>query len=53
MEAWRSHCPRHTVWEDATIDGLVEVAGDRVDLTALGRSALRYSTTFSPLRQER
>ena len=25
MEAWRSSCPRLTIWEDALADGLVEV----------------------------
>lgn len=25
MEAWQSTCPRHTVWEDAIIDGLIRV----------------------------
>jgi len=25
MEAWRSNCPRHTVWEDALIDGLIQL----------------------------
>jgi hypothetical protein len=25
MEAWRSKCPRHTVWEDALIEGLIRV----------------------------
>jgi predicted mannosyl-3-phosphoglycerate phosphatase (HAD superfamily) len=25
IEAWRSHCPRLTVWEDALADDLVEV----------------------------
>ena len=24
MEAWHSHCPRHTIWEDAQIEGLVQ-----------------------------
>jgi hypothetical protein len=24
MEAWRSNCPRHTVWEDALINGLIQ-----------------------------
>ena len=43
MEAWRSHCPRHTVWEDACIDGLVEVADDAVRLTAAGRAALEQT----------
>jgi len=40
MEAWRSSCPRHTVWEDASIEGLIEVKQSRVELTALGRSVL-------------
>jgi len=25
MEAWRSNCPRQSVWEDALIDGLIQV----------------------------
>jgi len=29
MEAWQSHCPRQTIWEDAMIDGLIEI--DRND----------------------
>jgi hypothetical protein len=30
MEAWRSNCPRHTVWEDALADGLVRFEGGNV-----------------------
>ncbi|HSC73549.1 MAG TPA: hypothetical protein VLB89_05235 [Gaiellaceae bacterium] len=37
MEAWRSHCPRLLVWEDALADGLVEVRSGRVLLTPKGR----------------
>jgi hypothetical protein len=44
MEAWRSSCPRLTVWEDALIAGLVRLDGSsvpqRVELTAQGRSVL-------------
>ncbi len=43
MDAWRSTCPRHSVWEDALIGGLIEVLdhGDSmVVLTALGRTVL-------------
>ena len=40
MEAWRSHCPRLMVWEDAIADGLVAVGRDGVALTAEGRAAL-------------
>lgn len=25
MNAWQSTCPRHTIWEDAMIDGFVEL----------------------------
>ncbi len=43
MEAWRSTCPRLSVWEDAVIDGLVQLenGGSRsVRLTRRGRAAL-------------
>ena len=40
MDAWQSHCPRLTVWEDAIADGLVAVGRDGVALTAAGRGAL-------------
>jgi hypothetical protein len=45
MEAWRSSCPRYTPWEDALIDGLIEiVGGDAVALTERGRAALDEAT---------
>ena len=46
LDAWRSTCPRHTVWEDALIDGLIQVvrAGAQhqaeVTLTSRGRAIL-------------
>jgi hypothetical protein len=40
MDAWRTHCPRLSIWEDALLGGLVEVRGSRVRLTELGREAL-------------
>ena len=45
MEAWRTSCPRLSVWEDATIAGLVALApgADKraiVTLTVQGRSLL-------------
>lgn len=45
-EAWRSTCPRQTIWEDAFIDGFVQVmTGDTPDrcevtLTHRGRAIL-------------
>ena len=35
MDAWRTSCPRLTVWEDAVERGLVEHA--RIDRTAMVR----------------
>lgn len=43
MEAWRSSCPRLSVWEDAIIDGLVRVDngnGRAVVLTPRGHKIL-------------
>jgi hypothetical protein len=45
-EAWRSTCPRHTEWEDAFIEGLVQVKNGGVSeqcaltLTARGQALL-------------
>ena len=46
MEAWRSTCPRQTVWEDALADGLIQVESrgtlqqSEVVLTQRGRTVL-------------
>jgi hypothetical protein len=42
MDAWRSTCPRQSVWEDTVIDGLVRIDADTaaVVLTPLGRAVL-------------
>ena len=46
MEAWRTSCPRLTVWEDAVDEGFVvrrvlEGAGVVVELTAKGRGMVQ------------
>ena len=46
LEAWRTSCPRLTVWEDAVERGLVAVergpgGGIQVVATARGQDALR------------
>jgi len=45
MEAWRTSCPRLTVWEDASDRGLLETkphdGGFKVRLTAAGIALLR------------
>jgi hypothetical protein len=47
MQAWRSNCPRHAVWEDACMDGFVEVIdsgkgmnASKVALTTQGKAVL-------------
>jgi hypothetical protein len=46
MEAWRSSCPRQTLWEDALADGLIRVQDtgplhqSEVMLTPQGRALL-------------
>ena len=46
MDAWRSHCPRLSVWEDAVSERLVEIVRGRngsrsiVVLTARGLAVL-------------
>jgi hypothetical protein len=51
MEAWRSSCPRLTVWEDALLDGLIQVVTDGqsgqagVTLTSRGKALLDSTAT--------
>jgi hypothetical protein len=47
MDAWRTSCPRLSIWEDALQEGLIEVGHDRcamreatVTLTDRGRALL-------------
>jgi hypothetical protein len=40
MEAWKTSCPRLTVWEDAVADGLVRVQRGTVLVTAAGTELL-------------
>jgi hypothetical protein len=56
IDAWPSNCPRHSVWEDALIDGLVQVVrrgATTVTLTPLGRAALEGRSVSRELRSER
>ena len=49
MEAWRSTCPRHSVWEDALVEGLVQISTDgeahrsEVTLTPHGQAVLDHA----------
>jgi len=49
LEAWASHCPRFTLWEDALERGLIVLNGGSqlatgVQLTPPGRAALENSS---------
>ena len=41
MNAWRTSCPKLTIWEDAVDAGLVAIRGREVSLTAAGREFLK------------
>ena len=40
MNAWRTSCPRLSIWEDALAAGLLEVADGRVRVTSAGTEML-------------
>jgi hypothetical protein len=40
LDAWRTSCPRLTVWEDAVDAGLVVLRDGVVEATERGRAAL-------------
>jgi hypothetical protein len=46
IDAWRSNCPRQSVWDDARIDGLLTAIGSGVALTARGRAVLEGEATL-------
>jgi hypothetical protein len=44
LDAWRTTCPRLSIWEDACIDGLIDIAPDGnriVLLSPKGRALLQ------------
>ncbi|HEY7320225.1 MAG TPA: hypothetical protein VIE89_21860 [Candidatus Binatia bacterium] len=49
MEAWQTTCPRHTVWEDALINGFIQLQNkasqswSEVKLTRKGKAILDES----------
>jgi len=46
IEAWKTSCPRLSVWEDALADGLVRIDRGRVLLTTAGTELL--ATLIAP-----
>lgn len=59
MDAWRSTCPRLSIWEDAILDGLIAFDGGatrnaaRIALTAKGQALLHASTAGRQVRTRR
>jgi hypothetical protein len=60
MDAWRTSCPRLSVWEDAVIEDLVRLEGEggrAVKLTDRGAAVLRQAqnqkTSPAPVRRKR
>jgi hypothetical protein len=47
LEAWRTSCPRLSIWEDACINGLIDSAscGSVVTVSAQGRKLLAEAGT--------
>lgn len=41
IDAWHSHCPRLTIWEDALLGGLIRIERQIVRVTDAGRTALQ------------
>jgi hypothetical protein len=55
MEAWRSTCPRLSVWEDAIIEGLVRIesnANRSVRLTPRGAAVLDEAQPHTAAKSE-
>jgi hypothetical protein len=40
LEAWKTSCPRLSIWEDALADRLIQIRAGHVHLTPTGRAVL-------------
>jgi hypothetical protein len=38
LDAWRTSCPRMSIWEDACIDGLIDCTTDRSRVVSLSQA---------------
>jgi hypothetical protein len=53
MDAWRTSCPRLTVWEDALEGGMIErVRGDGVQLVRITPTGLAFLTQCGATRSD-
>jgi hypothetical protein len=40
LDAWKTSCPRLSIWEDAVSDRLIRIESGRVHVTPAGRALL-------------
>lgn len=52
MDAWRSSCPRLTIWEDALMAELIEVRHDRATKATLVRLTTKGAAALGAVRGE-
>jgi len=48
MDAWRSNCPRHPVWDDALNDGLIQIVAGAGDPAGAADIAKRTLVILTP-----
>ena len=41
LDAWKTSCPRLSIWEDALADRLIRIEAGQVRVTPAGRAQLR------------
>lgn len=51
MDAWRTSCPRLSIWEDAQIEGLVELRGGGEPTVALSPRGRALLVALAPARR--
>jgi hypothetical protein len=42
LDAWKTSCPRLSIWEDACIDGLVDCSADRDHVVSLSSAGAAW-----------
>ena len=51
LEAWRTSCPRLSIWEDAWIEGLLSIESDLVVVSPKGELLLRTAASDREIRR--
>ena len=40
IDAWKSNCPHHAIWDDAVVAGLIRISRSEVTVTPAGQALL-------------